>query len=62
MNRTQIRFKCTRMQVDMDVVISWSLGRYIKDKYLLEDSVRRLPPNCVISEDKVANIILPITN
>ena len=46
----------------MNVVICRSLGRYRKDEYVLVDSGCRLPPNCVISENKVANMILPITN
>ena len=54
--------KRTRMQVDICFVISWCFGRYRKDEYVLVDSVCILPPNCVISENKVANIILPITN
>ena len=60
MNRTQIRFKRAKMRVDINVVISWSLSRCRKDECVLVDSVCRLPPNCVILENKVANFILPI--
>ena len=52
MIRIQTRLKRARTQVDMDVIISGSLGRYKKDEYVLVDSGCRLPPKCVISENK----------
>ena len=53
MDRTQIRSKRARMQVDIDIVRSWFLGRYGKDENVLVDSGCRLPRKpCVISETR----------